>query len=635
MNPVACLILRATCEWPQHYGYPLLDDYRECAGAFQSRVAELLDGVYPDEPPPDCAGGNCPHTQRYRCVEECGNPDACKHKKHGSKNHATVRAQRYVWAYLWARTVNCPNCKVVIPLSPNWRLDDKGTGMRVEPDTNGIELRIVHDRQSCSDCKSPSKGCHLAALYPNHGISNGTVTRAIATCPVCGSTTPKAYLAQEAQTGRMGHRLYCVIYRDSWRERNKDGSQRKRETTCRVFAEPAERHFAGDAHAAGELARREPQWDADDILPNEAVPDGNDQRPHTYGIEQWIKMFNLRQQLAHGYCVQAFRECVDADKDAGQLDDRRKAAWGYIGITLDKVINRNSVLCIWDYQTNKVVQTFLTHDFSFKWSYAEMAISCRGLGLEWSIKDMDKCLSAILSMTGHPEPADQTGMSVEAVQAGLPAPTEAPASIASPARVIRGDARDLPLDDASVDCVVFDPPYEENVCYAELSDFFYVWLKRTAGYVFLDDFADYLTEKDQEAISSPARFKNRAAKSKSAKMLALADYQEKMAEIFAECRRVIKDDGIATVMFNHKSTAAWDALTVGLIDAGFAITRTWPVKTEAESSIHIKGRAAARTTILLICRPREKKPVSQALARGRGPHRPGRPRRHPGQPGPS
>ena len=315
LNPVACHILRATCEWPQKYGYQLLDDYRECADAFQAGVNELLADVYPDEPPPDCAGGNCPHPQRYRCVEECGNPDACKHKKHGSKNHETVRAQRYAQTYLWARTVNCPNCKVVIPLSPNWRLDDKGTGMRVEPDTNGIELRIVHDRPSCSDCKSASKDCHLAILYPDHSVSNGTVTRAIATCPACGSTTPKGYLAQEAQAERMGHRLYCVIYRDSWRERNADGSERKRETTCRVFAAPAERHFASDAQVAGELARLQPQWDDTDVLPNEAVPIGNDQRPHTYGMGHWVKMFSPRQQLAHGHCVQAYRECVDADED--------------------------------------------------------------------------------------------------------------------------------------------------------------------------------------------------------------------------------------------------------------------------------------------------------------------------------
>ena len=84
-----------------------------------------------------------------------------------------------------------------------------------------------------------------------------------------------------------------------------------------------------------------------------------------------------------------------------------------------------------------------------------------------------------------------------------------------------------------------------------------------------------------------------------------------MAEIFAECRRLIKTDGIMTLMFTHKSTTAWDALTVALIEAGFSITRTWPVKTEAESSIHIKDRAAARTTILLVCRPRETNPTPE------------------------
>ena len=585
LNPVACLILRATCEWPQHYGYPLLDAYRQCAEAFQSRVTGLLADVYPVEYAPDCASGNCPHPQTM-----C-NISGCQHKndKCSKFAHRAVRAQRYVWAYLWARTAGCPGCRVEIPLSPNWRLDNNGTGMRAEPDGTRIELRIVHDRKACSDCKSSAKGCHLATLYPNQSISAGTETGAIATCPACGSTTPKGYLAQEAQTGRMGHRLYCVIYRDSWRDLTKAGKPKKRETTCRVFAEPEERHFASDAHIVSELARLEPQWDADGILPTESVPIGNDQRPHTYGMEQWVKMFNPRQQLAHGYCVQAFRECVDTDR----LDDRRKSAWGYVAIALDKLISTNSLLCRWHPNRQVVAGTFDSHDFRFKWSYSEMAVTCRGLGLEWSLNDISECLSELLGMTGHTEDADR-----------LIAET-ASGSIAPPSEVINGDARDLPLDDASVDCVVFDPPYEENVCYAELSDFFYVWLKRTAGYVFPEDFTDYLTEKDQEAIASPARFKNQAAKGKSAKTLALADYQEKMAEIFAECRRVIKNDGIMTVMFNHKSTAAWDALTVALINAEFAITRTWPVKTEAESSIHIKDRAAARTTILLVCRPRE------------------------------
>ena len=591
LNPVACLILRATCQWPQQHGYALLDDYRECAAKFLARVNELLADAYPDEPAPDCANGECPHPQGICSRNGCDHkPENCSQFVHA---RAASRAQRYAQTYLWAREAQCPSCHVQIPLSPNWRLDDKSTGMRLETHCAKIEMRIVHDRSDCSDCKAASKNCHLSALYPDQTASEGTVTRAIASCPACGSTTPKGYLAQEAQAGRMGHRLYCVIYRDTWHDMTKAGKPKKRETACRIFAEPQERHFRSDTQVAHELAELERQWDANDTLPEEALPEGNKTKDAIYyGMTHWREMFNPRQQLAHGYCVQAFQECVDTDEDVGRLDECRKAAWGYVAIAMDKMINRNSLHSIWVAQTNTVGQTFSTHDFGFKWSYAEMAVTCRGLGLEWSLNDVAKCLAEILAMSGN-------------TREGSLVPKTHASNVATPTEVINGDARNLPLEDASVDCVVFDPPYEENVNYAELSDFFYVWLKRTAGYLFPEDFTDYLTEKDQEAISSPARFRNRATKGRSAKTLALAEYREKMTEIFAECRRVVKDDGITTVMFNHKSSAAWDSLTVALIEAGFAITRTWPVKTEAESSMHIKGKAAARTTILLVCRPRE------------------------------
>ena len=91
LNPVACLILRATCEWPQRFGRQLLKDYREVSEKFQAKVGERLADVYPDEPQPDCVGGNCPHPQRYRCLENCKDPNSCKHPKTGSKNHAADR----------------------------------------------------------------------------------------------------------------------------------------------------------------------------------------------------------------------------------------------------------------------------------------------------------------------------------------------------------------------------------------------------------------------------------------------------------------------------------------------------------------------------------------------------------------
>jgi adenine-specific DNA methylase len=145
-----------------------------------------------------------------------------------------------------------------------------------------------------------------------------------------------------------------------------------------------------------------------------------------------------------------------------------------------------------------------------------------------------------------------------------------------------------------------DPPYYDNVMYAEISDFFYVWLKRTAGYVEPALFRRLLTDKDQEAVANVARFKGQ----KGAKVLAGRDYQERMAAIFTECRRVLKTDGILTLMFTHKATGAWDALTTGLMKAGFTITASWPINTEAEGSLHIKDKSAANSTIFLACRPR-------------------------------
>ena len=127
-----------------------------------------------------------------------------------------------------------------------------------------------------------------------------------------------------------------------------------------------------------------------------------------------------------------------------------------------------------------------------------------------------------------------------------------------------------------------------------------MWLKRTAGHVFPELFRSHLTDKDNEAVANPARFRGQ----KGAKALAERDYQERMASIFAECRRTLKADGLMTLMFTHKATGAWDALTKGLMDAGFAITASWPINTEAEGSMHIKDKAAAKSTIFLVCRPR-------------------------------
>jgi len=152
-----------------------------------------------------------------------------------------------------------------------------------------------------------------------------------------------------------------------------------------------------------------------------------------------------------------------------------------------------------------------------------------------------------------------------------------------------------------------DPPYFDNVMYAELADFFYVWEKRTLGTLWPELFVDELTNKKDEAVASRARF---AEAGRRAKELANNDYESKMAAIFAESRRVLTDDGVMTVMFTHKRADAWDGLGAALLRAGFTIEASWPVRTETEQGLNIAKKNSAASTIFLVCRKRA--PVDSA-----------------------
>jgi len=141
-----------------------------------------------------------------------------------------------------------------------------------------------------------------------------------------------------------------------------------------------------------------------------------------------------------------------------------------------------------------------------------------------------------------------------------------------------------------------DPPYYNNVQYAELSDYFYVWQKRTLKDLYPDYFANRLTNKQDEAVANP----DRDGGSKKAQKA----YERMMGEIFSECKRVLKDDGLMTLMFTHKSQEAWEALTLSLIQNSWVITSSIPVEAESTHSMHLMEKAGAVSSVFLACRKR-------------------------------
>ncbi len=565
LNPVSALIMRATVEWPSRYGATLATAFDELSERFVREREGRLAAYFPPEPESNAISTN----------------------------------------YLWARTVTCPYCDGLVPLSPNWRLALDGTGMRLLPDC-------------ARGPGTPGRVCAFEIVGSTEDQFPGTVARGDGHCPYddCGRVIDGGEIKAQAQAGRMGEQLFAVVYKRRVETRTKSG-RRGRDKWVRGYRAPRPEDDNGAA-IREKLAEKLPEWEALDIVPSERFPEvSNDDRPIQYGMPLWRDLFSPRQLLCHGTGVEVFREMLDADRAAGRLDDVRRAAYGYLALSLDTMLNYNNRSGRWDNTTGRVRSIFDRHDFAFVSSYAEMAPLVVGVGYDWALEKTAKCIEELVALIhrdadGHRGADGHSGdlLAVAARRADS-RPAENTAKSAPPPVTVTcksGDNLDH-LDDGSVDAVVMDPPYYDNVMYAELSDFFYVWLKRTAGHVFPELFRRKLTDKENEAVANPARF----AGQPGARALAGRDYQQRMAAIFAECRRVLKADGVMTLMFTHKATGAWDALTTGLIEAGFVITASWPVNTEAEGSLHIKDKAAANSTIFLVCRPRQ---TGEAGAKG-------------------
>ena len=498
LNPVAALILRATFEWPAKQGVTVKNIVEELGAEFTRVVRQRLCGVFPDEPRDDTR------------------PDG----------------------YLWARTITCPYCDGLVPLSPNWRLAPDGTGVKLMPDLG-------------AGPRSQGRTCSFEIVNSAKEQSDGTVARGDGTCPYsdCGRVIDGDEIKHQAQAGHMGEQLFTVAYKERVIKTLKSGKRGKDKWVRRYRAPRPEDDNGAEIQAR--LDEKLPEWEALDMVPSEKIPHGNKTaEPQRYGMMTWRDLFSPRQLLCHGTSVEVFREMLDADRADGELSQVRRAAYGYLALTLDALLDYNSRGSYWDAKTGRGIRHFFgRHDYSFTWSYAEMAPLVSGVGCDWAIDKTAKCIDELVGLV-RPEENDVDGdlfHGPDATQYMAP-----PISITCKP----GDSLDH-IEDGSVDAVIMDPPYYDNVMYAELSDFFYVWLKRTAGHVFPELFRRQLTDKDNEAVANPARFRGQ----KGAKALAGRDYQERMASIFAECRRTLKPNGVMTLMFTHKATGAWDALT--------------------------------------------------------------------------
>jgi len=461
-------------------------------------------------------------------------------------------------ACIWARTVACPYTGKPIPLSPNWWLSKGTNPVAIKPvfhsDADAASFRIVHGKKEC------------AAINPDEG----TISRGNAVSPWADNQPVDGdYIKQEAQAGRMGQQLYAIAVK------------KNRGTEYRV---PNEADIEAIKSAEEELARKTPEWRVKNIIPDEPILDGyTTHNPLIYGMYKWSDMFSPRQLLSLCTCLEELTDLKET-LFAELPTERVKAVATYLAFVLSKAINYNARLASWHTGRGVMRGVFDRHDYLFKATFGEFDATANLF--PWGLDQVVDAYSGIAKLA--------SGVSKTFFD-------EATNSI--PVQFIKGSASSVPeIPTGSVEAVVVDPPYYDNVMYGESSDFFYVWMKRSLGDVYPEWFGDQLSNKDDEAVANVARFADMGKKKKN---LALADYERKMAASFREMNRVLRDDGVLTVMFTHKKVEAWDTLATSLLNAGFEIKSSWPVHTESEHSLHQAKKNAAKSTILLTCRKRE------------------------------
>ena len=514
LNPVASVILKATLEYPFHFGSSLALDIQKYGNELVSKVQERLKTFFADI-------SNIPDAQGA--------------------------------AFLWARTVTCPYTGKPIPLVPNWWLLKGGTEPMAtqaifNSDLPEATFRIVRGKDACAKVK-PDQGT----------IKRGDAVSPWANNQIVGGD----YIKSEAQAGRMGQQLFMVAVK------RKGGFD---------FRLPSEQDFEAVRAAEAEWQRLLPGWEMRGIVPSEEITEASnyDRGHRLYGMGAWRKVFSSRQLLS----LCSYLEEIQAlhprlIEELGE--ERGKAVGVFLALSLDKAADYNSRGTRWDGTRKKIANSFDRHDFRFKWSHAEFD-AANNL-FPWVLNQVVEDYKGISGLAGT--------------------------SVHSLPNIYLGSATNLVhVPDKSISAVVVDPPYHNNVMYAECADFFYVWLKRSLGASFPEYFQDLLTNKDDEAVANAARFNDFGRNKKN---LATQDYERKMSAAFAEIHRTLKDDGVLTVMFTHKQVEAWDTLATSLIGAGFAIHASWPVHTESEHSTHQAKKNAAASTILITCRKRSAK----------------------------
>ena len=451
-----------------------------------------------------------------------------------------------VIAWLWARTVKCPNpaCGARMPLVKQfWLSRMNGNKAWIEPIvdsiSNIVRFEVKHGNGVPPESTQVGRGARFR-------------------CLVCRQDSPEQYIKNQSVVGRMGSHLMAIV------------AEGRR---GRIYLAPSEKH-AKTAESA------KPNW-SPDVDMNRGTT--NLVSGRGYGFFVWSDLFSKRQLVAlttFSDLIKEAREQVESDAiESGcrKPEDYASAVTTYLAFATDKAADYWSSFCSWG-TAGFIRSTFARQAIPMVWDYAECNPFSQSTGNWAACVDWVQCFVANSSDLIMPR----------GVTSQLDAATELPAV-------------ETPL-------ISTDPPYYDNIGYADLSDFFYIWLRQSLKGIYPDLFKLMLVPKSEELVAAAYRFGGDKSKAEEHFLTGLAnafhlmrsrahsDYPLTIYYAFKQTETDTEDGSIAST--------GWETMLQGLIDAGFQVTGTIPMRTERGARNVAIGTNALASSIVLVCRPR-------------------------------